>query len=202
MLSGDGGWAGLDREVAKVLAARGVPVVGVNSLQYFWTPRTPEGAAKDLKRILQHYFAGWKKEEAILIGYSLGADVLPFMANRLPGDLLAKVSLVALVGLGHTVNFEFHMADWLHGSPGKKALPILPEVNNLRGMKILCFYGEKEKDTLCRELDRELAQAVSMPGAHHFGGNYDAIADTILKAWKGEADSQGLPPAQPGKEER
>jgi len=41
MLSGDGGWAGLDRAVAKVLVARGVPVVGVNSLQYFWNPRTP-----------------------------------------------------------------------------------------------------------------------------------------------------------------
>jgi len=46
ILSGDGGWAGLDREVAGALAEKGVPVVGWNSLQYYWTPRTPEGAAR------------------------------------------------------------------------------------------------------------------------------------------------------------
>jgi type IV secretory pathway VirJ component len=176
-------------------------VVGFNSLQYFWTPRTPDGAAKDLERILQHYLAAWKKEEAILIGYSQGADVLPFMTNRLPQDILAKVPLVALVGLGHTVNFEFHLTEWLHASPGKKALPILPEVKKLKGMKVLCFFGEQEKDTLCRDLDRDLATAVSMPGAHHFGGDYDAIADTILKARREKPSTEALP-VEPGKEER
>ncbi|MGW8320530.1 MAG: AcvB/VirJ family lysyl-phosphatidylglycerol hydrolase [Thermodesulfobacteriota bacterium] len=201
MISGDGGWAGLDREVANVLAARGVPVVGINSLQYFWTPRTPEGAAKDLERVLRHYLPRWKKEEAILIGYSLGADVLPFMANRLPEDLLAKVSLVALVGLGHSVDFEFHVTEWLHASAGKKALPILPEVKKLSGKKVLCVYGEQEKDTLCRELDIKLATAVSIPGAHHFGGDYGAIAEAILKAWRGNPSSEDLP-VQQGEEAR
>ena len=201
ILSGDGGWAGLDREVAKVLAARGVPVVGINSLQYFWTPRTPEGAAKDLERVLRHYLASWRRKEAILIGYSLGADVLPFMVDRLPEDIRTRVALVALLGLGHTVNFEFHLTEWLHTPPGRHALPILPEVEELRGTKILCFYGEREKDTLCRELDPQLARAVPMPGAHHFGGDYDTIADTILGAWREEASTQGLP-VQPEEEAR
>jgi type IV secretory pathway VirJ component len=33
LLSGDGGWAGLDKEVAAALSERGVPVVGVDSLR-------------------------------------------------------------------------------------------------------------------------------------------------------------------------
>ena len=46
VLSGDGGWSGVDREVAKVLAGRhGVPVVGLDTLEYFWNGRTPEAAA-------------------------------------------------------------------------------------------------------------------------------------------------------------
>jgi type IV secretory pathway VirJ component len=45
LLTGDGGWAGLDQELAERLAARGVPVVGFNSLKYFRTERTPEEAA-------------------------------------------------------------------------------------------------------------------------------------------------------------
>src|SRR5262249_51182676 len=45
LLSGDGGWAGIDKEVASRLAAHGIPVAGVDSLRYFWAPRTPEGLA-------------------------------------------------------------------------------------------------------------------------------------------------------------
>ena len=33
--SGDGGWAGIDRDIAGVLSRKGFDVVGLNSLQYF-----------------------------------------------------------------------------------------------------------------------------------------------------------------------
>ena len=42
IISGDGGWAGIDKDVAGALAAKGIPVVGWNSLQYFWTARKPD----------------------------------------------------------------------------------------------------------------------------------------------------------------
>jgi type IV secretory pathway VirJ component len=40
-LTGDGGWAQLDRSVAALLAQKGVAVVGLSSLKYFWHARTP-----------------------------------------------------------------------------------------------------------------------------------------------------------------
>ena len=61
--SGDGGWAEIDKEISAILAAHGIPVVGVNSLKYFWTNRTPEQTAKDLERIIRHYTVLWKKEK-------------------------------------------------------------------------------------------------------------------------------------------
>jgi type IV secretory pathway VirJ component len=181
IISGDGGWAGIDREVANSLSAHGVPVVGLDSLKYFWTRRTPDVAAKDLKRILDHYLSSWKRSQAVLIGYSLGADVLPFMADRLPKPLLDRVRLIALLGPEKSVNFEFHLTEWLGFSSRKDSLPVLPEVEKLRGKKILCFRGEKERISLCRELGAQLAKEVVLPGAHHFGGKYDAIAEAILK---------------------
>ena len=87
LLTGDGGWAGLDQELAARLAASGVPTVGLNSLKYFWKARTPEEAARDVARILRHYLAAWNKQRVLLVGYSFGADVLPFVVNRLPADL-------------------------------------------------------------------------------------------------------------------
>ena len=148
---------------------------------HIWTKRTPDGSAKDLERILGHYLGHWKKEKAILLGYSLGADVLPFMASGLPKELLSRVCLIALLGPGRQVNFEFHLTDRLGSSSDRTMHPILPEVQKLKGTKLLCFYGEEETDTLCRDLNPALAKGVAMKGAHHFGGNYDAIAEAILR---------------------
>jgi type IV secretory pathway VirJ component len=178
IVSGDGGWAGIDREVADDLAAKGVPVVGLNSLQYFWTARTPDGAAADLQRIARHYLAAWGRQELLLAGYSLGADVLPFMANRLPADLQSRIRLIALLGPGRRTSFEFHLTDWLGGG-GSGDLPVLPEVAKLRGKPLLCLYGEAEQDSLCTEIGA-LGKAVPFQGSHHFGGAYASLADRIL----------------------
>lgn len=181
ILSGDGGWASLDRQVGEALAGAGLPVVGLDSLQYFWKARTPEGAAKDLERVLRHYLAAWSKQGAVLIGYSLGADVLPFLANRLPPDLRQRVRLVALLGPSKTTAFEFHVSEWL-GASGHDVHPVAPEVEKLAGTEVLCFYGEEEEDSLCRALPPGLVTRMPEKGAHHFGGDYHVLASAILAA--------------------
>ncbi len=184
ILSGDGGWASIDKDVAGALAAKGIPVVGWNSLQYFWSAKTPEVASKDLERILRHYLAAWNKEEVLLVGYSFGADVLPFFTNRLPADLIGKIRLLALLGPGKTADFEFHVTDWLGG--GSKGQPVLPEVRKLAGHPpVLCLYGSQESDSLCPQITAPLGKAQVLPGAHHFGGDYDALAALILKEAQG-----------------
>ena len=57
ILTGDGGWAGLDIAVADQLAKRGIAVVGLNTLKFFWQTRKPEEAADALTRIIGHYGA-------------------------------------------------------------------------------------------------------------------------------------------------
>ncbi len=181
IVSGDGGWAGIDREIGTVIAGRGIPVVGLNSLQYFWKKKTPDIAAADLVRILRHYLAAWRKERVLLVGYSRGAEVLPFMADRLPADLRARVRLVALLGATGRVAFEFHVGDWLGGSGGKDELPVKPEVDKLSGLKVLCVHGEDEHDSLCPSLGAGVAADLAIKGGHHFGGAYRTIAEAILR---------------------
>jgi type IV secretory pathway VirJ component len=181
MVSGDGGWAGIDREVARSLASHGVPVVGLDSLQFFWRPKTPDLAGDALARILRHFLATFRRRRAILVGYSRGADVLPFMASRLPRDLAQRVALIALLGPGARTTFEFHVSEWLGGSSGADEQPVLPEVEKLRGRRILCVYGADETDSLCSQLREGLAVLDRRPGGHHFGGDYEAIARRILE---------------------
>jgi type IV secretory pathway VirJ component len=180
ILSGDGGWASIDRKLGETFAARGIPVVGLNSLQYFWHARTPDEAGRDLARVLRHYLATWKQRDVLLVGYSLGADVLPFMASRLPPDLRAHIRLVALLGAGQKASFEFHLSEWI--GAGKDGRPTVPEIERLRGLAVLCVYGTDEKESVCPLLPAGVATVVPVKGGHHLGGAYSSIADRILRA--------------------
>jgi type IV secretory pathway VirJ component len=179
LLTGDGGWAGLDQDVASALAARGIPVVGWNSLKYYWQDRTPEAAARDLERILRRYAAAWHRPKAILVGYSFGADVLPFLYTRLPAELRATVRSVSLLGLSDTASFEFHVADWVPGADsGGRAT--VPEIGRMGAVPLLCLYGTDETDNPCPKLAGPALKAVALTGGHHFGGDYEALARQIL----------------------
>ena len=58
--SGDGGWRDIDKDIASRLQAKGIPVVGVDSLRYFWSEKTPEQIAADLGLIMAHYREAWR----------------------------------------------------------------------------------------------------------------------------------------------
>ncbi len=178
LLSGDGGWAGLDQELAARLAASGVPTVGLNSLKYFWSERTPEETARDVARLLRHYLAAWGKQRVLLIGYSFGADVLPFVVNRLPADLRERVASVSLLGIDDKASFEVNIADWV-GSGGSGAAT-RPEVAALTQLPVLCIYGAGESDSICPGLSAAKIARAQIGTGHHFGGEYALLADRIL----------------------
>ena len=178
MISGDGGWAKIDRSIAAVLAGKGMPVVGLNALRYFWTARTPDGAARDLQTILETHLATYGKGRAVLVGYSRGADVIPIMASRLPPALRARLRLIALLGPSPRVELEMHVADWLRDS--KSGIAVRPELEKLTTVKTLCIYGEDDKDSLCTGPAQPNVQVIMLRGGHHFDGNYERLAKLIL----------------------
>lgn len=178
--SGDGGWAGIDKEVSGALNARGIPVVGVDSLRYFWTARTPEGIAADIEKISRRYLKTWAKDRVILIGYSQGADVLPFAVNRLSPDLRRRVVLVAAMGLSDHAVFEFQLANWVADNNDGPAT--LPEIARIKNLPFLCIYGEDDEDSVCPQLQGDSATSVKLPGGHHFDGDYGKLAAVILGA--------------------
>ena len=179
LLSGDGGWAGLDRDVAAALSRAGVPTVGVDSLRYFWTKRTPASLTNDMDRLIRYYLTSWKKTKVLLIGYSQGADVLPFVMNRLPAATLQHVPLAVMMGLGKKAAFEFQVTNWL--TAPSTGLPILPEVDKMKAGLGLCIYGAEEKDSTCPQLDPAHMKLVKLPGGHHFDGDYDKLARIIME---------------------
>ena len=180
ILSGDGGWAGLDKEVAQALAEHGIPVAGLDSLRYFWGARTPQGLAADLDRMIRYYMSHFGKRRVLLIGYSQGADVLPFAVNRMAASTRAHIALGVLMGMSEHAVFEFHVSNWISNDNSGPAT--MPEVNRIAGIPILCIYGEGDNDSLCPKLDATRVRIVKLPGGHHFNGDYAGLARQILAA--------------------
>jgi type IV secretory pathway VirJ component len=180
LLSGDGGWAEIDKTLASGLAASGVPTVGWNSLSYYWSPRTPEGASTDLGRILTHYTKAWDAPEVLLIGYSFGADVLPFLVTRLSPDARAHVRNVTLLGPSPDASFEFHVAEWFGGTRGR-SYPTVPEVERLE-VPVTCVQGAAEADSPCASLKGSHVTAVRVGSGHHFSGDYERLVEIILQS--------------------
>jgi len=180
ILSGDGGWAPLDRGIARTLAQNGVSVVGWDSLRYFWTARTPETASRDLARILRRYLQARPGLRVLVVGYSSGADALPFMVNRLPRDLRDRLALIALLAPAGEAFFEFRVGRWIGASGDGPALA--PELERLASARVLCLYGADERQSACARLAKGQYTVVELPGGHHFDGDYPALARRILQA--------------------
>jgi type IV secretory pathway VirJ component len=184
LLTGDGGWVGLDREVAAALAARGVAVVGLDSLKYFWKKRTPAETAADLARIARHYLAAWNRRTVLLVGYSRGADVLAIVAGRLPADVQRQLRLVAMLGPSTFAELEVHVVDLLASVRRKDTFPTEQAVRDTGGtVPMLCIHGAGEDDSLCPHVrDLPWVKTVVLPGHHHFGGDYGKLAALVLEA--------------------
>lgn len=178
ILSGDGGWRDIDKQIGEWLAAHGVGVVGIDSLRYFWTEKTPERLARDLERLMTEFLPRFHADRVILVGYSFGADVLPATWGALSPAARDRTLQLSLLGLGPSADFEFHVSGWLGLSHGSR--PVAEDARALDLTRVQCFYGEEEPDTLCRDPILAAAELVHTAGGHHFDGDYAALAQRIL----------------------
>jgi type IV secretory pathway VirJ component len=194
LITGDGGWAAADRGLAGALTTRRVPVVGLDAPRYLTPARTPDESTRDLARIIKHYRSVWQRNRVVVIGYSRGADIAPFMVARLPDELRRDIVQVALLGPSKWVGFEYHLVDLVANIHRPGDLPVLPEVERLRGTPVLCIYGRGDRHAICPTLDSSLARPVLRDGGHAVTraegpALVDAILERIVAPTKGQAGS-------------
>ena len=191
VISGDGGWRDLDKTIAEALQKQGISVIGWDALRYFWSEKTPAQTSHDLARVLNTYAARWHAKHIALVGYSFGADVMPFAYNRLPDALREKVSYMSLLGFAPDADFQIRVTGWLGMPASDKALQVRPELAKVPPAIVQCVYGADEKDTLCPALANTGIELVKTNGSHHFDGDYNALAAKIIAGWKKEIAARG-----------
>ncbi|MBB3226732.1 type IV secretory pathway VirJ component [Luteibacter sp. Sphag1AF] len=195
--SGDGGWADLDQRLGSVFATRGIPVVGVSAMKYFWRERPPEEAAHDLDTLLDKYTAQWGKHRVLMIGYSFGADVLPTILAHIRPDNRAKIDQLVLLSASRDSNFEIELEGYMHKNLWTTTTqnflqwlnPVrhydaMPPILALGGKPpVACYYGvDDADDSGCT--DPTLPKFVTVykkPGDHHFDYDYEKLATELIE---------------------
>ncbi|MGF6172149.1 virulence factor family protein [Ensifer sp. 4252] len=180
--SGDGGWRDIDKQVGDVLQQQGVPVVGIDSLRYFWSERDPQATADDLAKVMDYYRKRWNVRNVLLIGYSFGADILPRTFNLLPPAARAHVRQVTLMALSHQVDYKISVLGWLGAAGQGDGGDPLDDIKRIDPSLVQCIHGTEEEDDACPDLKGTGVDIVAIEGGHHFDEDYPALTRRVLDA--------------------
>jgi type IV secretory pathway VirJ component len=179
-ISGDGGWTSFDESVAENLVNKGIPVIGLDSQKYFWQARTPDETTAELTKVLHHYLTAWNKKSFVLCGYSFGADLIPFVVNRLPGDLKYRLKSAVMMSPDPKADFEIHVSDMLSFGSSSDKYNVLPELKKCSAGHKICIFGKEEDSETPKQFGNAGANVRLLPGGHHFNNDYNAIASEII----------------------
>ena len=180
-VSGDGGWAKLDREVTAALAAdfgaRCAPVLAAAH-----PGRGGGGAGADRgpgdgeTRAAADCGDRFLERRGGAAIYGAGVTPGPARADRAPG--------AAVAASAHRLRVPGARLD----REGPSSLPVRPELEALRGLPLLLFRGAADRGSVCEEWPPGLGEMVTLPGGHHLAGAYRQIAAHILGRLRGAAE--------------
>lgn len=195
--SGDGGWADLDKQLGNAFAARGMPVLGVNTFKYYWRMRTADESAEELDALMTKYLQQWHKQRLWLVGFSFGADVLPTVIGKLSAGNRARITQLVLLSPSRDFSFEIQFEGYMVSQGRFKAFvkrqlekfnkvphyAALPPVAALqRQFPVICYYGlDDADDSLCTAHGLPTwVQVEPKQGGHHFSGGYVPLAADLI----------------------
>lgn len=180
-LTGDGGWNNFSTSLCNSLNKRGIPVVGLDTRQYFWQRRSPEESASDLLKIIAKYDKEWRRLSIVLVGYSFGADITPFLVNRFPVTVQGRLLAVLLISPSKTCDFEIHLSDMLSLGMSKGPYNVVQEIQVSNFKNYTALFGIDEDKTLLMAFGQVNVHMEQLPGNHNFNRDYESVADFIYK---------------------
>lgn len=179
LLTGDGGWAAFDRDLARELTARSIAVIGFDLQAFLREQKTPDATAAAAWTAIRAYLERWHRTRIIVVGYSRGADLAPFVVRRVPADLAAHVALMTMLAPDTYTRFKVTRMDLIFTHRRPDDLPLLPELRALPSVRILCIKTDRPDLSGCDQLAGLDARTLTIPGGHHFGNDFKRIASLI-----------------------
>ena len=130
--------------------------------------------------MINNYLKEFNRTRVSVIGYSFGADVLPFIYNKFPAEIQAKIKSLSLLSPSSATDFEIHLMSMMGGSGSGSSVP--DEVNKLGIIPVTIITGDSEKDFPFEKVTAKKIRRKSMAGGHHYDGDVKKLVDAILES--------------------
>jgi type IV secretory pathway VirJ component len=191
--SGDLGFRmGMGPKVAARLAARGIPVIGVNSLVFFNRSRSAVESAGLIQAAIAQAARSTGSGRIALVGESFGADMLQVGLSALPARERGRIALVALVVPSEKVQFVSSPAGLL--SYASRETSGLPTAKRLDWAPVACIQGMEETDSLCPLLHLPNVTRSALPGGHLLHYDVDRLSRVLAGAIAAASEGSGAAP--------
>jgi type IV secretory pathway VirJ component len=202
LVSGEGGWKSFDILLSGYLTDDGFWVGGVDAKAYFSEPQDDRGLlAGDMRGYaLALNAAAGRPPDAplILVGYSFGADLAPWIAGA-PG-WGGRIHGQLLIGPDKNGSLQYRITEMLGITYKDHSFSVAEALKSSAGLPTVFIHGEKDGWDKSPELiavTAEPRKMFSVPGAtHHFGGHLDELRAALKDGMRFILDSAaGSPPA-------
>lgn len=161
----------------QALHDEGYAVIGLDAKNYFWKKKEPREAAAAIEAIINQYNSQWKRKNIVLVGYSFGADVAPFMLTHFSAGLSARISHIVLLSPSSKTDFEIHVLEML-GWGSSSGESVAAEINKI-SKPVLIITGEEEDNFPFNELTIKNKQVIKVPGKHHYDDNVSGLCKQV-----------------------
>jgi len=181
-ISGDGGFNKFSTSFMQSLNKEGYAVIGLDAKDYFWNKKRPQEAATAIEEVLNGSNKEWKKKNIVLIGYSFGADVSPFMLTHFSAALSNRINHLILLSPSAKTDFEIHVLQMLGW--GKDAGESVPAEINKILKPVTIIVGDDENEFPFDQVTIKNKRIIKMPGGHHYDGDVDALCKQVIQQIK------------------
>ena len=182
-ISGDGGFNTFSTNLCTAISKAGYSIAAMNAKSYFWNKKTPAQTTAAISDYLEKKLSGYPNRRLVLLGYSFGADVMPFIVNRLKESLKERLVGVVLVSPSTSTDFQIHWSDMFGGNT-KRSMDVVAEINKMTVPKTTTFFGSEENDFPVSGIHLPNYRNQILPGGHRFDGQTDKLAQLIVKEFK------------------
>jgi Bacterial virulence protein (VirJ) len=186
--AGDWGWRPLQQESASRLASEGRFVLGIDSTEYFMRALEPDAWVEDLKRLRE-----FTNEKAglpaatpiILMGFTWGGELIPYMLNRGGADGIAGT---VLIGPDTDSAFIYRVTLEMNGvpSPPNESFQVAPEIRGMPPVPTVLMEGALDGRSAAKTFDPLLKgphRLVTIPGGdRQFREVRDIYLDRLSQA--------------------
>jgi type IV secretory pathway VirJ component len=182
-ISGDGGMNKFSKDICLSLQQNRYSVSALDAGGYFAKVKTPEQTADAIAHYLSGQMKAHRYTQVFMAGYSLGADVMPFIVARFPEEIKQSLHKIILISPSTTTDFEIHLADQL-GFHTEGKMNVIAEINKLTQYQVYIFLGLKENDFPVRQINLVSFHFEKLPGGHHYDDKPLVLSNAMMDAMK------------------